>query len=843
MEISYDRYSISINGRRELIRSGAMHYFRLPSPELWRDRLFKLKAAGYNTVDLYFCWNYHSPEPGVYDFTGVRDVRTLLQITQELGLYVIARPGPYINAEYSGGGFPGWLLAKRYLPLRNRREGAFEWSDEYMRYVQEWWGQIIPIINDAPNVILMQIENEYATLEVEPDYIRALYNLARDLGVKVPLFHNDLYVAGLYEDIVDLYAFDNYSVTQFETDWREIPAIFQVLDAVEKNLRPFCQNRPLMAAELQAGWFGTWKGYKYEKITETLGREHIGVSTKSLLGQGLTVFNHYKAIGGTNWDYIGSIETYTSYDFGAPISEAGVNTERLFESKALNYFLQSVDLTTTERSEAFPLLLSSSECLYTVRFDVKHPETHWLFLRNLSYDPKSLTVGERFAVEVKPFEVLILPFRLPLQHGLELVFSTSEILYQNPHTLVLKANRFITVSIHTGSASPAFDVNHYGGDIRLLESGEGIVTFECPELPAKELRKVQLGELSIILLGQHLIDTFWINEDGSMVVGPEASLPDGGYALAQGNQTIFTISKDGQTLTNIAPLATEMLMVPVLSEWEVWNEAPELSEPESFHFQPAHPDGPDFDINGVYEGSAWYRLTLTEGKPHEIEVNARHFWSVCLNGQFLGEGHQLVLVHGLEAPLPGRIKIPDIFWKEGADNELLIFVSGLGHPKGFHDDAQTPQGLLMLNVDGQDRTKNVSILPNFCSQRGVASNSLQDFESSPIVRLKTCFSLPETINQIIPWGIRLQDLDFERINLYLNGTLIGRYWRDCRCQELFYLPAGILKTDPDMINTLELILVNFQPFISKKRLNLQPHHVSMHPYEVYNRCLQPSFER
>jgi beta-galactosidase GanA len=191
MDIQYDRYSLIINGKREFIRSGAMHYFRLPSQDLWRDRLFKLKAAGYNTVDLYFCWNYHSPAPGVYDFTGIRDVEKLLEITQELGLYVIARPGPYINAEYSGGGFPGWLLAKKHLPLRNRREGAFEWSDEYMGYVREWWEQIVPRINKAPNVLMVQIENEYATLEVEPDYMQALADMTRKLGVKVPLYHND----------------------------------------------------------------------------------------------------------------------------------------------------------------------------------------------------------------------------------------------------------------------------------------------------------------------------------------------------------------------------------------------------------------------------------------------------------------------------------------------------------------------------------------------------------------------------------------------------------------------------------------------------------------------------
>ena len=45
--ILYDRYSMILDGRRCMIRSGAMHYFRLPHPELWRDRLAQLKAAGY----------------------------------------------------------------------------------------------------------------------------------------------------------------------------------------------------------------------------------------------------------------------------------------------------------------------------------------------------------------------------------------------------------------------------------------------------------------------------------------------------------------------------------------------------------------------------------------------------------------------------------------------------------------------------------------------------------------------------------------------------------------------------------------------------------------------------
>src|SRR5437868_320470 len=107
--VTYDKYSLRIDDRPLQIFSAEFHYFRLPSPDLWRDVLQKVKAGGFNAVSLYFDWGYHSPKRGVYDFTGVRDVDRLLRMTEELGLYVIARPGPYINAELSLGGFPGWL--------------------------------------------------------------------------------------------------------------------------------------------------------------------------------------------------------------------------------------------------------------------------------------------------------------------------------------------------------------------------------------------------------------------------------------------------------------------------------------------------------------------------------------------------------------------------------------------------------------------------------------------------------------------------------------------------------------------------------------------------------------
>src|SRR4051812_4130916 len=45
-QVTYDGYSFMIDGKRTYLWSGEFHYFRLPSPDLWRDILQKMKAAG-----------------------------------------------------------------------------------------------------------------------------------------------------------------------------------------------------------------------------------------------------------------------------------------------------------------------------------------------------------------------------------------------------------------------------------------------------------------------------------------------------------------------------------------------------------------------------------------------------------------------------------------------------------------------------------------------------------------------------------------------------------------------------------------------------------------------------
>ena len=115
-----------LDGKPFQIISGEMHYARIPRA-YWRDRLRMAKAMGLNAITTYVFWNGHEPEPGVYDFSGNRDVAEFVREAQQEGLYVILRPGPYACAEWEFGGFPAWLLKDPNMVVRIARS-AISWQ-------------------------------------------------------------------------------------------------------------------------------------------------------------------------------------------------------------------------------------------------------------------------------------------------------------------------------------------------------------------------------------------------------------------------------------------------------------------------------------------------------------------------------------------------------------------------------------------------------------------------------------------------------------------------------------------------------------------------------------------
>jgi beta-galactosidase GanA len=310
--VTYDNYSLIIGGKRTLIYSAEFDPWRLASPSLWLDRLEKIKADGYNAVTPYFDWGYSSSAPGVYDFTGIRDMNEFLNMAQEAGLYVIARPGPYINAETDAGGFPGWLVTQSGVARTNAPD--FEAASD------QWLSEIDPIIaahqiTRGGDVILYQVENELFDNSAATDsYMSELKAKATAGGIDVPLSGNSSDTFEGTSANQDIPGYDSYPLgfdcsnpSSFTT-----PPTF----AAESGV-------PLMLPEYQGGSYDSWGGSGYANCYALTGPSFENVFYKSNLSDGVTIQSNYMGVGATNWGWLPAPFMYTSYDYGSAISETG----------------------------------------------------------------------------------------------------------------------------------------------------------------------------------------------------------------------------------------------------------------------------------------------------------------------------------------------------------------------------------------------------------------------------------------------------------------------------------------------------------------------------------------
>ena len=345
--VTYDGYSFKVDGRRTYLWSGEFHYFRLPSPGLWRDIFQKMKAAGFNTTSLYFDWGYHSPRPGVYDFSGVRDVDKVLDLAQEAGLYVIARPAPYINAEVDSGGLPGWLTTK----AENNRSD----DPRFEQYADEWLTRIDHILarhqltNGTGSVIAYQVENEfYNGSAAGRDYMKHLEDKARADGITVPLTGNNNGTFNSGVGALDVDGPDSYPQgfdCSHPTKWNGVPDLSYDHPA----------GKPLYSPEFQGGAFDPWGGPGYDKCAQLINDQFADVFYKQNIAVGATAQSFYMTYGGTNWGWLGMPENYTSYDYGAAIRETRQLDPKYFEDKLIGYFTQAEEpLTKTDRINVAP---------------------------------------------------------------------------------------------------------------------------------------------------------------------------------------------------------------------------------------------------------------------------------------------------------------------------------------------------------------------------------------------------------------------------------------------------------------------------------------------------------
>lgn len=307
-----------LNGEPFRIIAGAIHYFRVPA-EYWRDRLVKLKACGFNTVETYVAWNMHEMTEGEFDYEGMLDIEKFLEIAAELGLYAIVRPGPYICSEWDFGGLPWWLLKNDELQLRCMEKN-------YLAAVDRFFDDFIPRIvkhqiTKGGNVILVQVENEYGSYGDDSEYIRYLAKGMRDRGIDVPFFTSDgaeyqMLTGGTVPEIHKTANFGSRAKEQFA------------------RLREYQPDGPLMCTEFWNGWFDHWTENHHSRDPQDAAN-----ALDEILSMGASL-SAYMFHGGTNFGYMNGANDYdkyeptvSSYDDDAPLNECGEPTEKYYKFK------------------------------------------------------------------------------------------------------------------------------------------------------------------------------------------------------------------------------------------------------------------------------------------------------------------------------------------------------------------------------------------------------------------------------------------------------------------------------------------------------------------------------
>ncbi|XP_006462927.1 hypothetical protein AGABI2DRAFT_152299 [Agaricus bisporus var. bisporus H97] len=341
-DVRFDNYSLILKGQRVFLYSGEFHTFRLPVPSLWPDIIQKIKAAGLNGVSVYIHMGLVNPAPGVVDFDSFRALQPLYDAAKAAGIWVVLRPGPYINAETTAGGIAHWATTEVAGTLRTNDS---DWKAAWQPYIQGIIEatEANQISNGGP-VIAVQIDNEYSQNPIShAEYFVDLEDAYHNSDIVVPLTYNDPGMGRNFINgtgAVDLYGLDSYPQgfdCSNPTRWRGVVTNYHQYHA---DVNP---SQPFYSPEFQGGSFDAWgpTAPGYGPCRELTGPNFQSVFNLQLWASNFKLLNYYMLYGGTSWGGIPFPGVYTSYDYGASITEARELGTKFDELKRQGIFLRS----------------------------------------------------------------------------------------------------------------------------------------------------------------------------------------------------------------------------------------------------------------------------------------------------------------------------------------------------------------------------------------------------------------------------------------------------------------------------------------------------------------------
>lgn len=746
--ICYDGSCFTIDGKDMFIYSAAFHYFRCPE-ELWRDRFRDIKDAGFNTVETYIPWNWHersmpsNPEDNNnFNFSDLR--RWLKMAQEEFGLYTIVRPGPFICAEYSGGGYPRWLA--KFRPANYDGFWLRSADEQHIRWCKHWFDAVCKELaceqvtrkkNGEKGIILIQIENEYNHhwCDGKENLLKALYESVRGNGWDIPIFtcltnecrnSKDIELSQVFDS-------DNYYVGLSSAP----DCAYRMVELKRKQ-----QDAPGFVTELQGGWFSL--------VTGRLSDEHYSdarhfraVGLMSLLG-GATGINYYMFFGGTHFAGWGARGMTTSYDYNAAIRENGARGPKYFEAKAIGEFLNKFSHSLV-RSEGGPCSLEGAPASLFGGIRIGLDGTRYVFLHNT--DPENAIKG---TVRILPDKInnQLKPMYNINQHGEKVLID-------------LNNDSSVNKTLNIEPFYVSYDLKALDTKILVIPSGKDVKQGEWwpqnigkPQRPSKIPETIRVS--SVLRKEDDYAKADWTHLS-RLVSLPDLGINDFRYSLYRSKVVLDSnqVSKERFLLFN---MFTRDIVSVLVNGKKVKRLYPEQADAQSWTtrdcFQQIRSDEYDnrFDVSEA------------------LHVGENEIIAVYEN---LGHAHGYFPMEELSGIREAGLSVTETAMTHPLEWEFSSDVAGI--KEGWHLPEFIPEGWQKVELD---TTETIPHKGNRIQPIAVVDGLFTWYRIE--------FELPENNSKNwIPWMARINASG--NGFMWLNGHNIGRHW-EAGPQREYFLP-------------------------------------------------------
>ena len=373
--VTWDQYSLIVDGRRVCPVMGEIHYSRLPQNE-WQAEVRKMKEGGVTIIATYVFWNHIEEQEGIFRWDGQRNLRRFLEICKQEEMPVVLRLGPFCHGEVRNGGIPDWMFQKG-CKLR-------EQNSVFLGFAEKLYRQIFTQVQglqwkDGGPVMAAQFDNEYRG---RGEYLMALKQIALQIGFDLPFYtrtgwpelrtpvpfgemlplYGD-YADGFWDKSTEETAGNYYKAFNFK-QFRSSTAIgTDLLGKQEEKINKGDEQYPYFTCELGGGMATAYhrRPYVYPEDAYSMALVKLG-SGSNLLGYymyhggtnpesstGITLNETQRTLGTANNDL-----PVMTYDFQAPLGEFGQTYPQYYMLRPLHLFMQSWGDVLAPMEASFP---------------------------------------------------------------------------------------------------------------------------------------------------------------------------------------------------------------------------------------------------------------------------------------------------------------------------------------------------------------------------------------------------------------------------------------------------------------------------------------------------------